>query len=281
MTLISAQAGEESGASALRPRPWSCSQEGMHGRTGVASRALAAGVGLAAGAYAAYVAVAWRRYGHVTATTSGTADDLLDQFMPVYDVVERHHIRVAAPAHVTMAAAREMDITHGPIVRAIFKGRELLLRSAPDVRPRPRQFVPEMLALGWGVLAEVRDREIVMGGVTKPWQANPVFRAIPPCDFAAFQEPELVKIVWTLRADPLNDGESIFRTETRAIATDAGARAKFRRYWAFLSPGIILIRWLTLPGLRAEAERRVRDGALSEGAPRPAPLRSDAAESTS
>jgi len=252
----------------------------MHARTRVAARAVAVAVGLAAGAYAAYVAVAWRRYGHVRAADPHDTDELLDRFMPAYDIVERHHIRVAAPAHVTMAAAREMDITQAPLTRAIFKARELLLRSVPDVRPRPRQLVPEMLALGWGLLADVPDREIVMGGVTKPWRANPVFRAIPPGDFTAFHEADLVKIAWTLRADPVNEGESIFRTETRAIATDAAARAKFRRYWAFLSPGIILIRWAMLPALKAEAERRARPGAVSKPAAGPASLRSDAAEST-
>jgi hypothetical protein len=161
----------------------------MHARTRGAARAVAAAVGLVAGTSAAYVAAAWRRFRHVRVVDPRLTDEFLDRFMPAYDVVERHHIRVAAPAHVTMAAAREMDITQTPLTRAIFKARELLLGSAPDVRPRSRQFVPEMLALGWGVLADVPDREIVMGGVTKPWQANPVFRAIQPGDFSAFQGP--------------------------------------------------------------------------------------------
>jgi hypothetical protein len=52
---------------------------------------------------------------------------------------------------------------------------------------------------------------------------------------------------------------SIFRTETRAVATDPVARLRFRRYWSFLSPGIILIRRAMLAPVRAEAERRARD----------------------
>jgi hypothetical protein len=67
-----------------------------------------------------------------------------------------------------------------------------------------------------------------------------------------------VKIAWTLRADPVDGEASIFRTETRAIATDAIARARFRRYWAFASPGIALIRHLSLRPLQREAERRAR-----------------------
>ncbi len=65
-----------------------------------------------------------------------------------------------------------------------------------------------------------------------------------------------MKIAWTLRADPDGDGRSLFHTETRAIATDPVSRAKFRRYWSFVSPGIVFIRWLMLGPVRAEAERR-------------------------
>jgi hypothetical protein len=38
----------------------------------------------------------------------------------------------------------------------------------------------------------------------------------------------------------------MFRTETRVSTTDADARAKFRRYWVFVSPGIVAIWWLLL-----------------------------------
>jgi hypothetical protein len=103
------------------------------------------------------------------------------------------------------------------------------------------------------------------------------FRALPSSEFAAFSEPGFVKIAWTLRADPVDDDASIFRTETRAVATDATARARFRRYWAFASPGIALIRRLSLRPLKRDAERRVRmargdsrtDGAKEVSCPTP------------
>jgi hypothetical protein len=100
-----------------------------------------------------------------------------------------------------------------------------------------------------------------MGAVTQPWCANVVFRPLPPDAFIAFHEPDYVKIVWTLRADATGPHESIFRTETRVVTTDAAARAKFRWYWARFSPGISLIRWLSLGPTRRDAERRARLGA--------------------
>jgi hypothetical protein len=217
----------------------------------------AAAAAAGAGVYGAWAAIAWRGYGHPSPAGDGDSDPLLDTFMPRYDVVERHHVRVAAPADVTFAAACEQELGSAPIVRAIFRTRRLVMGAPLDDDPqRPRGILAETRALGWGTLAERPGREIVMGGVTRPWEASPVFRALSPETFAAFDEPDFVKIAWTLRADPSPSGGSTFYTETRAVATDAGARQKFRRYWAFASPGIWMIRRTLLGPLKADAERR-------------------------
>jgi hypothetical protein len=183
-------------------------------------------------------------------------DPLLDQFMPDYDVVERHHVQVAAPADITLAAAAETDLQRSLIVRSIFRARELILGATGDKVIRPKGLVAEILSLGWGMLAEVPGHELVFGAVTKPWEPNVVFRALPPDKFAQFCEPDYVKIVWTLRADPLGPSASMFRTETRAATTDPTAKTKFRWYWARFSPGIVLIRRIMLGLLKTEAERR-------------------------
>lgn len=232
----------------------------MRSQLRAGSRWLAAGIGLAAVTYAAYVGIAWSRYGDAARPSPEEHDALLDRFMPVYDVVERHRIRIAAPAAVTLASAREMDLQGSGLVRTIIRARETILGATPDNRPRPRGLLAEMQSLGWGVLADVPGREVVVGAVTRPWEANVTFRALPPHHFATFSEPGYVKIAWTLRAEPISPTESLFRTETRAIATDPTARAKFRRYWSFLSPGIIVIRLAILRPLKIEAERRYGEG---------------------
>ncbi len=218
----------------------------------------AAWAALAAAAYVAYVGSTWYRYGRPSPPSDEDADPLLDRFLPAYDVVERRHVRVSAPAALTLEVAREIDLFQLPVVRAIFKGREILLGSDPDDRPRPRGVVEATRRLGWVVLDERPGREIVMGAVTKPWKSNVTFRSIAPERFAAFAEPDYVKIVWTLRADPIGESSSMFRSETRAVATDQQARRQFRWYWAFLSPGIIAIRRLMLGPVKAAAERRAR-----------------------
>jgi hypothetical protein len=226
-------------------------------------RGLAAGIGLAVGLYGAYAAAAWLRYGRPSLPTPDQQDDLLERFMPVYDVAERHNIHVSAPAAVVLEAGKEQDLLDSVIVRAIFKARETVLRATPTEREPPRGVIAATQALGWGVLADVPGREIVMGAVTRPWEANVTFRALAPQEFASFSEPGFVKIAWTLRADPVGDHDSIFRTETRAVATDAAARAAFRRYWAFASPGIELIRRLSLRPLRQDVEQQVAQHATA------------------
>lgn len=220
----------------------------------------AAAAGLAATSYLAYVVVAWLRYGNRPRVTEEETDALLDRFMPDYEVAERHHIRVAAPAEVTFAAACDTDLMQSRITRAVFRTRELVLGSEPDTTKRPRGLLAFTRSLGWGVLAEVPGREVVMGAVTQPWNADVVFRPVTPDRFAAFDEPDCVKIAWTLRADPSGPNASIFRHETRVATTDRGARVKFRRYWSLFSPGIKLIRWLLLTPVRNEAERRAAKG---------------------
>ena len=226
-----------------------------------AVRWLGCAAGFAAGAYAAYAGTTWLRYGRAARPSEREQDALLDRFMPAYDVAERHHIRVEAPAAMTLDAAKNVDLAETGIVRAIFKGRELLLRAAPAPSARPRGLLAEVQSLGWGILAETPGREVVVGAVTKPWEPNVIFRSVPADQFAAFSEPDYVKIAWTLRADPSGEAACVFLTETRALATDGQARARFRRYWSLLSPGIVVIRRMMLRSVKAHAERQARQRA--------------------
>jgi hypothetical protein len=219
-------------------------------------RLLAGGAGVAIGTYAACVGVAWFRFGNASPISTDDRDDVLDRFMPVYDVVERHRVRIAAPAAITLTAAKEHDLREPRLIRAIFKVREVALGATPDDHRAPTGLLAEALSLGWGILAESPAHEVVVGAITKPWEANVTFHAVAPDQFEPFWQRGYVKIAWNLRVDAVGESDAIFRTETRAIAMGAVARAKFRRYWAFASPGVSLIRSLSLVSLKRDAERR-------------------------
>jgi hypothetical protein len=183
---------------------------------------------------------------------------LIERFIPRADRGGRHETLVRAPADLVFDVACNFDLRSSPVARAIFWLRGKLLRARPAPRRRPAGLLAETTELGWGMMAFRPDRELVMGAVTQPWLADVAFRAVPPEDFAAFAEPEMVRIVWTLEAEPLGPALTRFRTETRVAATDEAARRKFQRYWRVFGIGILMIRLLMLPKLRREAERRYR-----------------------
>jgi len=220
----------------------------------------AAVLGALAGlSYLGYAGAAYRRYGRLAAPDRAGSDPVLDAFLPAPEVRERHSVHVAAPPSVTWDAARALDLRRSPLVQAIFRTRELVF-GTDDGREPPRSFVDEVLAIGWGVLAEEPGRQMVFGAVTEPWQGDVRFRSLPPGDFAAYAEPGHAKIVWTLAVDSLAPDTSRFRTETRVTTTDATSRERFRRYWATFSPGILLIRLEALRLVRGDAARRARAG---------------------
>jgi hypothetical protein len=225
---------------------------------GQIARVAAGALGLATVGYAATSALLWAQYGRPPRARHDEEDSMLDRFMPTYEVVERHRITVEAPAAITLAVAGEQDLMSNPMIRAIFMTRALVMGSTSQAPRLPRQLLPLVRSIGWRVLGENCGREIVVGAVTRPWQADVTFQGLNPDAFAAFTEPGYVKIAWSLRADSLGPDRSIFRTETRAIATDPISRAKFRRYWAFASPGIWLIRRASLRPLKFKAEHRAR-----------------------
>ncbi len=247
-------------SSTLREQPMDIRHRVERGLGGAAAL-----VGLAAVSYAGIVGWAWLRYGHADPPASGEADSLLDVFMPRYDVAERHHVGVGAPATVTFESLMDLNLEDSLLIRAIFKGRKILLGAEADESSGTKGLVALTKQLGWVVLADVPGHEIVMGAVTRPWQANVVFRGVPPEEFTAFNEPDYVKIVWTLRADAISPFSSIARSETRVVATDASASRKFRWYWARFSVGIVLIREVSMRLVKKEAERRAQVVAQSGG----------------
>lgn len=221
-------------------------------RTG---RIIGAGAGTAALLGLGYLGTTWSRYGKPS--RGKHRDPVLDRFMPNYEVREVHETRVAAPADLTYAAAEELDFQDSALVKAIFKGREMLMGAKRTPR-QPQSFLSEVVVLGWRVLSDEPGRHLVMGAVVQPWKADVQFRGLPPEEFTAFNEPGYAKIAWTIVVEPKDATASVFRTETRVTTTDPDSRRRFRRYWSLVSPGVRLIRREILRLIRREAEHRVR-----------------------
>ncbi|MFL5495382.1 MAG: hypothetical protein ACJ8DC_13445 [Gemmatimonadales bacterium] len=181
---------------------------------------------------------------------------VFDTFLPTSDVRERHEIVVRAPAELVFQVARRFDMLSVPLVHAIFWLRAKVMRARHAGQPRlVRLDSASLVQMGWGVLVEEPGRLFIAGAACQPWRADVVFAPVAPAEFAAYAAPDSVKIAWSLETQPLGAGSTRLATETRAVGTDAGARAKFRRYWRWARVGIVAIRWLLLPAIRREAER--------------------------
>jgi hypothetical protein len=183
------------------------------------------------------------------------APPLLDELMPQPDVRERFATIVRAPAPLVLDTACHFDLQSMWLVRIIFRMRGVLMRT-PAASERTRQgILAETLGLGWRLLHR-DERSVIVGARCQPWRGDVVFTSIPPDEFARYDRPEQVKILWTLEVDALGPAETRFSHETRAAATDDGARRRFHRYWRWARFGILAIRYLMMPAVRREAEAR-------------------------
>ncbi len=184
---------------------------------------------------------------------------LIDTYLPKYDERSYHEARVAADRATAFAALRALDLESSSIVRMLFALRSFPSRFRAQERavnsPRvARSFVDSMVDIGWVILEEAPGEELVAGTVTQPWEATVRFRGFSPSEFVAFEEPGFTKIVWNIAARE-SDGGAIISTETRVLATSAGARRRFRRYWLVVRPGVKLIRRIALGKVRRELRR--------------------------
>ncbi|MGH7725648.1 MAG: hypothetical protein ACREOU_09485 [Candidatus Eiseniibacteriota bacterium] len=183
----------------------------------------------------------------------------LDSFIPHPYVRERFETTIRAPAALVLGVARSFDMQSPPLVRAIIRLRERFMGAQGTPRT-PRGLVDEMLGLGWGLLVDRPGELVIMGASCQPWLPDVVFTAVPSAHFRSYAEPDRVKIAWTLEARELDLAVTRFGQETRVVATDGGARIKFRNYWRWARFGIVAIRLVLLPEIRKAAEREWRRG---------------------
>lgn len=201
---------------------------------------------------------------------------LVDQFLPEFDLSVVHADVFRAPAAECFEAARELDLLRAPLVRTLLGIRALPLRAAGTLRGRGKATTPEasrrtfrfkdMVGLGWILLGETPDVEMVLGKVSRPWKSVAAAADAPttPERFTTFDEPGFAKIATSLRIDPYGNNSSILTVETRVAITDDESRRRFSRYWVLVGPFSSLIRRMALR-LLAKQLRRPAPGRPNDG----------------
>jgi hypothetical protein len=181
---------------------------------------------------------------------------LIDDFMPTFDVSERHHALVMAPADQAYAAARKVDLARSKVVRGLFAARGLPGLVRHRRRGSPRSMTPDdLMAAGFVWLGEEAGREFVLGLVGSFWKPTGAIIRIDPSEFAAFAEPGKAKAAWNFRVIPDGEDRSFVVTETRVRVPDEPSRRKFVLYWAVIGPFSGVIRKQGLALIKSDAER--------------------------
>lgn len=180
---------------------------------------------------------------------------LIDEYLPDYDVVERHRTFVRASRGAVYEAVRGLDMTRSPVIRALFA-----LRSAPALMSRFSArgerlglTLDGLLHNGFILLGERPGEGILLGLVGRFWTPSGGVLGMDAGEFATFRRPDYAKAAWDFRLSVEGDA-ILLTTETRILCTDEASRKKFRLYWALIGPFSGLVRKEILRAIKSAAE---------------------------
>jgi hypothetical protein len=150
----------------------------------------------------------------------------LDDFIPEYDVVERHETMVHATPAQAWAAVEGLDFCASPIVKLLFTLRGMPARGMT---------LAGFESFGFVRLAETPGDEILLGLVGQFWKPAGAIVRVDADRFRDYAEPGQAKAVMSFAVEPSGEGTRV-TTETRVLCTDERARKSFRRYWRLIAP---------------------------------------------
>ena len=190
------------------------------------------------------------------------ASDLIDEYLPEYDVVERHRTAIRASREPVYESVRRLDMTRSPVIRSLFA-----LRSLPALMSRSSTHRGESQSLGltldglldngFVLLGERRGEELLLGLVGRFWTPSGHLLRVDANDFRDFQRPGYARAAWNFSLSGMEDGATRLATETRVQCTDSTSRRRFRLYWTVVGPFSGLIRREILRSIKRDVEALV------------------------
>ena len=182
---------------------------------------------------------------------------LIDDFLPVYDVFERHGTAISAPPDKVYATVRTLDLAELPLVHwlMLLRGLPGRLFSRRNTQERPDLTLDGLIESGFILLGERPGHEILLGIVGRFWRPAGDPLRMPSERFREFEEPGYAKAVWSYSLTSESADLTRLTTETRVRCFDRGSRLRFRLYWTLVRPFSGLIRKEILRAVKKKAER--------------------------
>jgi len=182
---------------------------------------------------------------------------LIDEFLPVYDMVERHQIDINAPVERVYTAVRTFDLSDSRVIRWLFllRGLPAQLFSHDKPNERPSLTLDGLLKAGFVLLGERPQQELSLGTVGHFWKlvGNSPQR-LDVEGFRNFETQGYAKAVWSFSLSRPADDITRLATETRVYCLGSASRRRFRLYWLIVGPFSGLIRRILLRGIKRKAE---------------------------
>ena len=173
---------------------------------------------------------------------------LIDDFLPKYDFIETHDIKIRASAETVFGVMDEVDMCESPIIRWLF-----LLRGLPNAKLRLR----DLQKSRFEILGVRENKELLLGLAGKFWTFRGEMQKINADNFREFDKKGFAKAAWNFSVDG-SGNESKLTTETRIRCLDNASRKSFRFYWMFIQPFSGLIRNEMLKIVKKKAERTTK-----------------------
>jgi len=167
------------------------------------------------------------------------------EWLPRFDVRERHQRVVPLDPERALAVARATPVCPDRLVRLLFR-----LRSFGS----PTESIDEYFAHNGFLVLQETPTVFVFGMALRRGQPR---RAADVASWRAWG-PTGLQIAADFEAVPVDDGHSRLITETRVRALDRRSRLAFKIYWLVIGPFSALIRrrWLRAIAARSTAPRQ-------------------------
>ena len=169
---------------------------------------------------------------------------LIDDFLPKYDFVETHDIKISASAETVFGVMDKVDLCESPIIRALF-----FLRGLPNAKLRLR----DLQKSRFEILGIRENKELLLGLAGKFWTLRGEMQEVNANNFREFDKKGFAKAVWNFSVDG-SGNETRLTTETRVRCLDDASRRSFGFYWTFIQPFSGLIRNEMLKIVKKKAE---------------------------